>query len=99
MVASLSPVLKVFVPFLRLMNRNSWNSLSRINQLRSPILFIKCGMDEVVPPSMTDKLREECNRHHIHNYLYDLPNGRHNEVHIADPVNYFNQLNEFFGAT
>ena len=99
MIPSLSPVLRIFVPVLRLFNRNSWDSLSRINQLRRPIMFIKCGMDEIIPSYMTDKLREECNKYHIHNYLYELPNGRHNEVHIADPITYFNQLNEFFSAT
>lgn len=56
-------------------------------------------MDEIVPPYMSDKLRDECNKHHIANYLYELFDGRHNEVHIADPVRYFSQLNEFFRAT
>jgi hypothetical protein len=39
------PLLKIIVPFLRLVNRNSWNSLSRINQIKCPIFFIKCGKD------------------------------------------------------
>ncbi len=60
------------------MNRNSWNSLSRINKIRRPIIFIKCGKDEIVPSYMTDKLREECNKHHIANYIFELPDGQHN---------------------
>lgn len=41
-------------------------------------MFIKCGKDEIVPSYMTDKLREECNKHHITNYIFELPDGQHN---------------------
>lgn len=45
----------------------------RIKKVRRPILFIKSGKDEIIPSVMTDLLREECNKNHIHNYIYELP--------------------------
>lgn len=51
------PLIRPIIPFIRLVNRNSWPSINRIGLIKSPILFIKCGQDEVVPSYMTDKLR------------------------------------------
>jgi len=60
-------------PIIRLINRNPWNSWGRINKVRCAVFFIKSGKDEIIPPTMTDKLREKCNNHHINNYLYEIP--------------------------
>jgi len=51
------PFMKVLVPMIGLVNRNSWDSLKRIGKVKRPIFFIKCGKDEIVPSTMTDRLR------------------------------------------
>lgn len=51
------PLIRPLMPVVRWINRNSWPSISRISSIKSPILFIKCGQDEVVPSYMTDRLR------------------------------------------
>lgn len=91
------PFIRPLIPFIRWVNRNNWSSINRISSIKSPILFIKCCLDEVVPTEMTDKLREECNKYGIKNYVLEFENGKHNEVHVFDPPRYFTQLNEFFG--
>lgn len=52
------PFIRPLIPFIRWVNRNNWSSINRISSIKSPILFIKCCLDEVVPTEMTDKLRE-----------------------------------------
>lgn len=51
------PLVRPLIPFIRWINRNNWPSIHRISLIKSPILFIKCGQDEVVPSYMTDRLR------------------------------------------
>ena len=47
-------------PLIYLVTYNSYNSLSKISDLKVPILFIKGVKDRLVPKVLMDRLQKEC---------------------------------------
>lgn len=56
MVDVLFPVLKYF----KFLSRNQWFSEEKIKHIQIPTLFLSGRKDQLIPPSMMDKLFESC---------------------------------------
>ena len=71
---------------------NSYNSLEKINNLRSPVLIIHGDRDEVVPYHMGKKLFETYNGP---KHMVTIRNGRHNDLTEIDPELYWGEIEKF----
>ena len=77
---------------LKFLAGNSYNSLEKINNLRSPVLIIHGDRDEVVPYHMGKKLFETYNGP---KHMVTIRNGRHNDLTEIDSVLYWGEIEKF----
>ncbi|KAI0559597.1 alpha/beta hydrolase fold [Gracilaria domingensis] len=73
LVDSVLPMLKPFKAF----NRNKWDSLSVIKEIKVPILFLSGMQDGLVPPAQMQKLREAALKAPF-SVMHTVEDGDHN---------------------
>lgn len=71
---------------------DSYNSLQKINNLKSPILIVHGDRDEVVPHHMGKQLFELYNGP---KHMVTIKNGRHNDLQEVEPEIYWGEIKKF----
>lgn len=71
---------------------NSYNSLEKISELKSPLLIIHGDQDELVPYSMGKQLYDEYSGT---KELITITNGGHNDLHRVDSLKYWGGIERF----
>jgi len=72
------------------LSANSWNSVSRIKDLKIPILFISGLKDNIVSPSLMKKLYETSTSEN--KIKIDIVDGGHNNTHSVESEVYHDNL-------
>lgn len=75
---------------VRWLMRDSYDSTRYLPQYRGPLLVLRAGRDEVIPPANTDKLLASLNGRP---QVIDFPQAGHND--ISDDPRYAEALREF----
>lgn len=91
---SIDDMIDVVLPPLRafkFLNRNKWDSLSRIKDVKVPILFISGQRDELCPPIHMRRLHEEAENSPIREF-HTVANGTHNVSYCTCFDNRANRL-------
>jgi len=84
-----------FVPSLARSLKNKFNSLEKISQLRSPLLFIHGDMDEIVPYENGRKLFESAPQP---KEFYTIAGAGHNDTYLVGGEEYFDKIKKFIFA-
>jgi len=71
--------------------KNVFPSLTKIRNVKVPILLLSGGQDELVPPQMMEKLHEECKS--SKKQLTIFPDGQHNTTWLSH--DYTSQIRKF----
>jgi len=81
-----------FPDFLSVLGHNRFDSIGKINNLKSPILVIHGTDDEVIPYHLGIKLFETYTGR---KELVTIPGGGHNNLEFIDPDLYWNSVKRF----
>lgn len=65
--------------FVKVLNRNPWNTRAIIADLETPMLFISGLRDELVPPPHVKRLYDDAVKCRI-KHFYVVENGTHNDT-------------------
>ncbi|CAN8072674.1 unnamed protein product [Agarophyton chilense] len=90
LVDILLPPLRPFKAF----NRNRWDSLSIINEIQVPILFLSGMQDALVPPEHMKKLRAAARKAPF-STMHIVENGGHNDTWWQGGGQYRREIREF----
>jgi len=74
---------------LKFIAGNSYNSLEKINNIKSPILIIHGDKDEIIPYDMGKKLFDTFNGT---KYLVTIKDGGHNNLQDIDPILFWGEI-------
>ena len=85
---TLYPFLYISLNFLR----TKYDSLSKIKDIKVPILIMHGDKDELVPIGHGKKLFEEANEP---KEFYTIPGAMHNDTHIVGGEEYFDVIRDF----
>jgi fermentation-respiration switch protein FrsA (DUF1100 family) len=78
--------------FLKFVAGNSYNSIKKINNLKSPVLIIHGDRDEVVPYSMGEKLFAQ---YRGTKHMVTIGGGTHNDLQMVNPALYWGEIANF----
>jgi len=81
--------------WLKFIAGNSYNSLDKINNIKSPVLIIHGDRDEVVPYHMGTRLFEEFNGV---KFMVTIENGRHNDLQEVNPELFWGEIERFLAG-
>jgi len=82
--------------FFRFMAGNSYNSLEKINNIKSRILIIHGDKDEVIPYDMGKKLFDTFNGT---KYMVTIKEGGHNDLQDIDPLLFWGEIEIFLNKS
>lgn len=97
---SISDMIDIVLPYLKyfkFLNRNQWRNIDRIRELKSqlPILFLSGMQDELVPPSMMQRLIDVCSSQN--KVVVRFENGTHNDTWMCP--GYYKSIAKFLYQT
>lgn len=72
--------------------RSKFDSITKIKQIHSPMLFIHGNDDEIIPITLGKKLFEAANEP---KWFYEISGAGHNDTYVVGGSRYFQQLDEF----
>jgi len=95
---SISEMVNVIFPklsrFKNLILRNFWPSHDRIQNLKTPMLFISGQKDELIPSDHMMELYKRATSS-VFKEKFDVPDGGHNDTWFKDIEVYFEKVNGF----
>ena len=94
MADSLFPFLKLIPNLKKRMLRLDWDSATKIDKIRSPILFVAGSKDQLCPLVMSNELFA-CARNSKDKEFFLVQNGDHNNTYIVAEASYWMRLREF----
>ncbi len=84
-----------WIPFPKLWLKQ-YNSISKIKNIKSPLLFIHGAKDELLPVAFTEQLYEAANES---KYKIILPDLGHNDVFSYENEDYVQRINTFISTS
>ena len=94
---SIDDLIDVLLPLLRpfkCLNRNRWNSMGFIKEVKTPILFLSGLRDELVPPEHTKKLYQEAVKSKL-TFMKTFADGGHNDTWYRGGMQYYSAIKNF----